>query len=273
LSKNCFTNKQEEARSNAHLPLASLFLFFACLLCQFVQRRILWYLFSAAIEEEDTQIKGAIIIFYGIRHRQYFLDRGTKIASLLLSFPIRVSAIHCCYDDPMLHPLLTAASFVLERNQLCRLRFHFGSHMECLYNLMAFGIPKEVLPFDEEGNPADSSLHIHTWLATRLAEEATTPVANRLVVPSTYDVLMGRGKRVLESPGNYRFRQLLDTNRGHYESVSKFEKTVVAEFILKHIKESGGRFLKQGDSGWTEVDNNIARKKISHAFRNLRSSS
>jgi predicted nucleic acid-binding protein len=55
--------------------------------------------------------------------------------------------------------------------------------------------------------------------------------------------------------------------------VSKFEKTIVAESILKEIKDSGGRFLKQVELGWIEVGDVMARKKISHAFRNLRSSS
>jgi hypothetical protein len=136
---------------------------------------------------------------------------------------------------------------------------------------MAFGIPKEILPFDSEGQ-VDTTNLLH-WLDTRLKQEATTPLSKRAVVPNNFDVLLGREKRILESPGNFRFRQLVDDYRDQYESVSKFEKTIVAESILKEIKDSGGRFLKQVELGWIEVGDVMARKKISHAFRNLRSSS
>ena len=144
-----------------------------------------------------------------------------------------------------------------------------GSRLECLYNLMTFGIPKDVLPIKSDGTPDLAG--IHDWLSMRMKEEATTPLSSRIVVPSKYDVLLGRGKRVQESPGNFRFRYLLETHRDQYERVSKFEKTVVAESILRLIKDSSGRFLKQGDCGWTQVEDEMARKKISHAFRNLRS--
>jgi hypothetical protein len=140
--------------------------------------------------------------------------------------------------------------------------------MECLYNLMTFGIPKDVLPLKSDGTPDLAG--IHDWLSMRMKEEATTPLSSRIVVPSKNDVLLGRGKRVQESPGNFRFRYLLDNNRDQYERVSKFEKTMVTESILRLIKDFGGRFLKQGDCGWTQVEDEMARKKISHAFRNLR---
>jgi hypothetical protein len=141
--------------------------------------------------------------------------------------------------------------------------------VECLFILMTFGIPKDLLPFMSDGTPHLAA--ISDWLSMRMKEEETTPLSNRVVVPSKHDILLGRGKRVQESPGNFSFRHILDTYRDEYERVSKFEKTVVAESILRLIKDSGGRFLKQGDCGWTQVEDEMARKKISHAFRNLRS--
>jgi hypothetical protein len=136
---------------------------------------------------------------------------------------------------------------------------------------MTFGISKDILPFDSQGRV--DLTNVRHWLDTRSKQEATTPLSNRAVVPNNFDVLLGREKRILESPGNLRFRQLVDDYRDQYESVSKFEKTIVAESILKEIKDSGGRFLKQVELGWTQVGDVMARKKISHAFRNLRSSS
>lgn len=136
---------------------------------------------------------------------------------------------------------------------------------------MAFGIPEEILPFDSQGQV--DATNVRHWLDARLQKEATAPLSKLAVVPNNFDVLLGREKRILESPGNLRFRQLVDDYRDQYESVSKFEKTIVAESILKEIKDSGGRFLKQVELGWIQVCDAMARKKISHAFRNLRSSS
>jgi hypothetical protein len=50
--------------------------------------------------------------------------------------------------------------------------------------------------------------------------------------------------------------------------VSKFEKTIVAKWILKEIKDSGfgWTILKQVELGWIQVGAVMARKKISHAF-------
>jgi hypothetical protein len=71
-------------------------------------------------------MKGAVIIYYGVGHCKFFADRGAKITELLRSVPLRVTAIHCCYDNPLVRPLLTAASYAMDQNALCRLRFHYG---------------------------------------------------------------------------------------------------------------------------------------------------
>ena len=140
--------------------------------------------------------------------------------------------------------------------------------MECLNNLLTFGIPKSALPFTASGDVDPS--YIRDWIRIQVKNEAKAPLSSRVIVPGNRDVLMGRGKRVLESPGNVHFRYLLQLHRNQYEAVSKFEKTLVIEVILQKIRESGGRFLTQGDDGWTEVDDDLARNKIGHAFRNLR---
>ena len=60
-------------------------------------------------------------------------------------------------------------------------------------------------------------------------------------------------------------------HRPKYEAADKFGKTVLAERIVTIIHESGGRFLKRGNDVWVEVDDIMAREKISHFFRKLRS--
>lgn len=51
------------------------------------------------------------------------------------------------------------------------------------------------------------------------------------------------------------------------------EKASIAEMIVDMVKNAGGRFLKADDEGsekWEEVDDNTARKKVAHTFRNRR---
>ena len=64
---------------------------------------------------------------------------------------------------------------------------------------------------------------------------------------------------------------MIDENRAAYENAKILEKTLIAERIVKDVKNSAGRFLKNdGNGAWIEVDDETARDKISHAFRDKR---
>jgi len=86
------------------------------------------------------------------------------------------------------------------------------------------------------------------------------------------DILFGRGKSVVEHPGNAWFRDLVDKSMMQYESCTRMEKASLAEMIVNMVKDAGGRFLKPEDEGdyWEEVDDHTARKKVAHTFRNRR---
>jgi hypothetical protein len=145
-----------------------------------------------------------------------------------------------------------------------------GTHLESQYALMTFGIPKVVIPIDADG--IVSTQNNNDWLAMRVnQEEIEDETFKRIIVPGPFDVLMGRGKKIEENPGNLRLRHLIEVNGPRYDEASKFEKTVVAEAIMAMIRDIGGRFLKQGEAGWMEVADDTARDKISHSFRNQRS--
>ena len=89
------------------------------------------------------------------------------------------------------------------------------------------------------------------------------------LLPAPDDVLFGRGKTVVDHPGNVRFRQIVDTLSRKYEGSGRLEKTCIAQIIVRMVKENTGRFLKrEGDGGWEEVDEITARRKVAHAFRN-----
>ena len=49
-------------------------------------------------------------------------------------------------------------------------------------------------------------------------------------------------------------------------------ETNLTSEIVQVVKGYGGRFLKQENGGWIEIDDEAARDKVSHSFRNLRQS-
>ena len=151
-----------------------------------------------------------------------------------------------------------------------------GSHTECLYQMLTYGIPKEALPFDDLGQAHDENYFIDFWDRRRKLEQDRTTKGPRIVglKPNPSDVLMGRGKSYHGSPGNIWFRTLIDQNIDRYEQGCKKDKTLLAMRLVDTIRQSNGRFLREDeDTGdWFEVDENEARAKVTHSFRNLRMS-
>jgi hypothetical protein len=91
------------------------------------------------------------------------------------------------------------------------------------------------------------------------------------LTPRPADVLFGRGKTVVEHPGNTRFRQVVDLFMHKYTTAGRTEKTPILEIIMHMVQGSAGRFLKREDGiNWEEVDDATAREKVAHAFRNQR---
>jgi hypothetical protein len=134
---------------------------------------------------------------------------------------------------------------------------------------MGYGIPRKIIPVDDDGIPQRNVAE--KWVQKRFEIESKLPLEQKVAVPRTSDIILGRGKRVQNFAGNINFRNMLEFYRPAYDSSSKFEKSVLIETILKNIKEEGGRFLVHGENGYHEVHDDTARKKISHAWRNLRS--
>ena len=149
--------------------------------------------------------------------------------------------------------------------------------MECCYELMTFGIPTQVIPFDEEGI---INLDNHQkWIRARKHLEVHTDIMEqhsllRTVLPGPRDVLMGRDKIAQCHPGNYLYLRVIDDFQERYNNApSKKEKGMMAVEIMNMIKESGGRFLKMDDQfGWVEAEDSLSKDKITTAFRSKRRS-
>ena len=67
-----------------------------------------------------------VVIKSSVGQRHFFRERGMKAADLLNIIPIKVNAVHVCYDDAMMRTVVSAAMFVLQRNHHARMRFHYG---------------------------------------------------------------------------------------------------------------------------------------------------
>eukprot|EP00980_Cylindrotheca_fusiformis_P013808 scaffold3572_cov113-Cylindrotheca_fusiformis.AAC.4 len=243
--------------------------------------RCLLFLASQAAKDEETQKRGLVLICYALAVKPID-SRLTRLAMVLQSFhdlPARVASSHLCIDNPEMQSVVNMISDMMESNTLCRFRSHYGTHMECQQSLMTFGIPKETLPIDFEGQ-VDLSNH-RCFLRTLQSDEArptqdesggpSQDESGTFLIPGSLDIVMGRGQHAKNMPGHVHFTRILDKHREQYESVGKFQKAAVADLVLKKLQAEGCRFLKpRKEGGWEHASDDVSREKINHAFRNRR---
>eukprot|EP00529_Nitzschia_sp_RCC80_P009908 CAMPEP_0113501294 /NCGR_PEP_ID=MMETSP0014_2-20120614/32868_1 /TAXON_ID=2857 /ORGANISM="Nitzschia sp." /LENGTH=789 /DNA_ID=CAMNT_0000395853 /DNA_START=244 /DNA_END=2613 /DNA_ORIENTATION=- /assembly_acc=CAM_ASM_000159 len=247
------------------------------------QLKAYWYMVTSIGDEEQDAARrnGFVSVVFGMGPHQN-ADRMAlwKIMYLFRSLPVRVSSIHYCFDDPQSKALADLSVIALDPKSRARFRTHYGTQDQVVSELSAFGIGTNLLTVDPRSEEA--AMVISEWFATRRLKESTQ-AAQKTAPPSTsiadvghYDVLFGRGKGIQAHPGNKRLRELVEANLERYDRASRLEKTLMAETIVRNIKDTSGRFLKLDNAsqggGWTEVNDEIARDKIAHAFRTQRKS-
>lgn len=85
------------------------------------------------------------------------------------------------------------------------------------------------------------------------------------VVPTSNDVLLGRGRANVNHPGNVQFREIVGRNFGAYlRAQKKAHKSMIVKTIVNEAFAQGARFLKQeGNSeSWTKVGVKTVRDKV-----------
>ena len=90
--------------------------------------------------------------------------------------------------------------------------------------------------------------------------------------PTESDVLLGRGGRSANHPGNKKYLGLKDAMQARYMSATKAAKTTIAQELVDVVNQQWeGRFLKldTATDQWFEIDNMEARKKCSQALREI----
>ena len=134
---------------------------------------------------------------------------------------------------------------------------------------MTFGIPIDVLPVTDDGH-VKLTYHMK-WMERRRVKERDLKVGRPFTgidLPTTFDVLLGRGKPIQYHAGNVHLRHVIDNHRDKYDVAGRGGKAVVADTIVQLIKSSSRRFLKQGKNGWWyEVPDDVAREKVCSGFR------
>jgi hypothetical protein len=151
-----------------------------------------------------------------------------------------------------------------------------GSDLEIQFALMSFGIPMKNFPLDHDFKVKDLKDFIDKRKIVEDDRRRENQSAN-ITAPEKFDVLLGRGRPVQAWVGNIWYSSIIEATfeRHHEASGRRGAKKELCDEVVEIVKSYGGRFLKREEEGgleWVEVDDALARVKVSHAFRNQKQS-
>jgi hypothetical protein len=252
-------------------------------------------------QDEDTQKKGIVNLVYSVGVGRITMKLDEEVFLNAYKFtdclPIRIVAMHYCFNDAKLRPVMSFIQLACGKHTRLRFRAHYGmgcghrtqrvlrmlnyltyssyltfsgSSIECKFNLATFGISSEMLPLTRSG--AFDTKDFYQYVEERRGIEAGSRIRRNpgmIDFPSQMDVLLGRGRPYHEFAGNLRLSSVIDMHREAYAVGNRFKKTAISVEVVQIIKSMNGRFLKRGEDGygWVEVPEDVARVKISHSFR------
>ena len=111
---------------------------------------------STIITRDVTLSKnGVITVYYGIGVQNFRQRSPLVFFRAWRCLPMKVCGRHMLYNNPILHRLLRASLYVMELTYASRFRGHFGTHQECIFNMMTFGVPNDVWPFERRSGSTD----------------------------------------------------------------------------------------------------------------------
>ena len=95
---------------------------------------------------------------------------------------------------------------------------------------------------------------------------------NTPIVPTSNDILCGKGLICSQHEGNKQFHAIINSKVVQYINGQKRDKTFIVKQIIKEITvKNNGRFLRKSlidPNEWYDAGKRAAREKIGHAFRN-----
>jgi hypothetical protein len=104
-----------------------------------IQIRNVWYQIMKALKDEDTQRKGFIKVVYALggtlsRMKQtQSMDTELFFKGITLIFevlPFRLAALHYCFEDPKIRPVIATVQYVIGKAGRLRFRAHYGKKNE-----------------------------------------------------------------------------------------------------------------------------------------------
>jgi hypothetical protein len=116
--------------------------------------RVVWYMIHAALEDEETQKKGIVVIANpkNAKFSQFDQKQDSMIvASLKGILPMRLSEIHICNPPYFFRILFPIVKIFLGERLRKRVNVHSGSDEKMLDRLDKFGLKREDLPSDLGG--------------------------------------------------------------------------------------------------------------------------
>jgi hypothetical protein len=134
---------------------------------------------------------------------------------------------------------------------------------------------RSIPPMDDGTGGMPGLADLMAWFDERNEGIASTSLAFNVDFPSSNDILLGSGFAYQNFPGNQYFITVIELHEGSYNDAGsdQMKKTAISKQVLKMLQQSGVRFLQRAvneEDGWVQVDDQAARQKVSHAFRNLR---
>mmetsp|Transcript_12367 Transcript_12367/g.29440 ORF Transcript_12367/g.29440 Transcript_12367/m.29440 type:complete len:456 (+) Transcript_12367:38-1405(+) len=233
-----------------------------------------FYSIMTAFRNEEIQRRGAVTVYLAFGDFKHTFgdnsDLKWKYPKLNEGSPMRISALHLCYNDEAWKKRVIAQSAGLNKDAQVRVRFVQGTVPECLQHLRGHGIDPACIPVNAHGEMTDLLEERRRLEAQRKYERFNCTPRNTIYVPFSLDVLLGKGCPFQNHPGNKRLRQLVDAYTKRYDKAQKGDKKAIAQEVVDAIKHSGGYFLKQDGNKWIRVDNEVARVKVSATFRTQR---
>jgi hypothetical protein len=268
--------------------------------------QLCFYYSMIAAEDETNQKNGAVHIIYGLGEEQtpaesfspddVEMDETHHILSLSrisLCSPLRWEAVHYLTGNRAMNYAMAVYAKTIGWHIRARLRVHVGSHLECQYGLLSFGVPSTLLPFTMEGELKTNNHK--KWVQRRLVKDQeilrrqqSNPeyVFPGVDMPGRNDVLLGSGQPTQDHAGNRRLQELIESYLNEYNRAPKDGgRAEVARKVLLEIKNSstfgfgGGnlrnraRFLQQSDlRGWWEevTDEDDLIQNVCNRLRNAR---
>ena len=155
------------------------------------QLRVMFYqVFAALWNDETAQRRGIVFVGYAVHdrhgqeylggHRQnkkkrhhQFINEFISLPKFREAAPDRPTALHYCYNSTVMHTILQIQQKISTKEFRLRFQTHYGSHVECQYKLMSFGIHPSMLSVDEEGNLRNYM--VNNYIETQRMKEDGTP--------------------------------------------------------------------------------------------------